>query len=228
MNGHYRTLTSSAVARRANCHKNTVLNYVRRGTVSPITLGDGTGVFDDDLRLFASWSRRHAARGRRLDDPGVVGVGRTWQIADPRFLPGATVRGAVQDPVSSSPPHLRELADRQRRAPEAHPGAHGAFVHQRHDGRLWAPHARGRGRGRRSARGARVLRAPWGTLPTVARCPGVACAARLPARYVAIAIVVAAPRPALEKCAPLLFKLIRYRRGRKLLFQLTNARRPSV
>jgi hypothetical protein len=39
-----RTLTSSALARRANCHENTVLNYVRRGTVSPITLRDGTGV----------------------------------------------------------------------------------------------------------------------------------------------------------------------------------------
>lgn len=35
-------------------------------------------------------------------------------------------------------------------------------------------------------------------------------------------IVVHAPRPALKKCAPLLRKLFRYQRGRKLLFKLTN------
>lgn len=35
-------------------------------------------------------------------------------------------------------------------------------------------------------------------------------------------IVVAAPRPALKKCAPLVRKLFCYERTRKLLFKLTN------
>jgi hypothetical protein len=56
-----RTLASSAVAGRANCHKNTVLNYVRRGIVSPITLSDSTGVIDDDVRVI----RQLVAASRR-------------------------------------------------------------------------------------------------------------------------------------------------------------------
>jgi hypothetical protein len=41
------------------------------------TLRDGTGVSTTTCASFVSWSRRHAARGRRLDDPGVVGLWRS-------------------------------------------------------------------------------------------------------------------------------------------------------
>jgi DNA-binding transcriptional MerR regulator len=40
-------LTSTAAARRAGCHPNTVKNLCRKGLVEPMVLSDGTRAFDD-------------------------------------------------------------------------------------------------------------------------------------------------------------------------------------
>lgn len=61
-----RYLTSSAVARRANCHQNTVKNYTRRGLLNPLVLTDGTRVYEEaDLPRLRELVAEGRARRRR-------------------------------------------------------------------------------------------------------------------------------------------------------------------
>jgi hypothetical protein len=90
------------------------------------TLRDGTGVSTTTCASIASWSRRHAARGRRLHDPGVVGL---WRSPDARSrvmghssidvtmdVMGAACQGAgARSPIGSRRSCLAEVvAERDR------------------------------------------------------------------------------------------------------------------
>ncbi|MGH8478207.1 MAG: MerR family transcriptional regulator [Gammaproteobacteria bacterium] len=62
-------LTSTAIARLAGCHVNTVNNYVSRGPLTPLVLSDGTRAFGDDdvgrIRELVAEARRGRLRKAR-------------------------------------------------------------------------------------------------------------------------------------------------------------------
>lgn len=66
----HKLLTSTALARLASCHQNTIKNYSKRGVLSPIILSDGTRAYDaDDIdRVRAAMDRskrKPSAEGER-------------------------------------------------------------------------------------------------------------------------------------------------------------------